>query len=150
MNGAEAIAFERLRQEKAEGYSAEHDDGHNGGELVTAGLGYTVTARAQIVSNIRRKGPEGAADLWATPPCFIPEGWPEGWEFKASPDPMRNLQKGGALIAGELDRLSRIRGIGWGGMSARDCLAAIRTDPRTNLPQDLLNLIDEVLIRPGL
>lgn len=96
--GIELIAAERERQITAEGWTAAHDDEHSEAELVVASNQYSSYAAVQV----RGKGKAQA------PPCFLPKNWP--WEreaWKPSDDPIRNLVKAGALIAAEIDRLSR-------------------------------------------
>lgn len=97
--GAELIAAERLRQVTAEGWLPHHDDDHSAAELVEAATGYAQSAATQV------RGGCG----WD----HEPEGWPwmpEWW--KPSDDPIRNLVKAGALIAAEIDRLSRLKALG--------------------------------------
>lgn len=80
------IADERVRQLDAEGYRAEHDDEHDGGELARCAAGFL--------------GAEG-------PDAPKPADWPFGccdWKPK---DRIRNLVRAGALIAAEIDRLQR-------------------------------------------
>lgn len=87
--GIELIAAERERQITAEGWSAEHDDVHDTGELLDAGVCY--------------------AEAVQTNDKTLPIDWPwvaEWW--KPTDDPVRNLVKAGALIAAEIDRLSRM------------------------------------------
>lgn len=89
LSGAERIALERLRQIEQEGWTPEHDDSHDLGELANAAACYTL-------ANFDGKG------------VGVPMAWP--WEdswWKPSDDPIRNLEKAGALIAAEIDRLQR-------------------------------------------
>lgn len=97
MTGAEMIAAERQRQIEAEGWTPEHDDEHEAAEILRAATSYIDTAYAQAM----RRPPRTRA----------PMGWPwsECW-WKPSDDPIRNLVKGGALIAAEIDRLKRLLG----------------------------------------
>jgi hypothetical protein len=93
-NGAERIADERLRQIMAEGFTAEHDDGHIHGELAMAAACYAA--------------PGGIYDLHPV--------WPWDGEDKrpdhtpTDDDRIRLLEKAGALIAAEIDRLLRKQG----------------------------------------
>lgn len=98
MNGVELIRRERQRQRSrargGEAYSSGHDDEHDDGEI----------ARAAAVYAMPPKFRERNQDLVAilTPP---------GWYLRLSTDDrMRELVKAGALIAAELDRLSRLGG----------------------------------------
>lgn len=93
-DGFELIAIERTRQLIVEGYSPEHDDTHDRGELLDAGICY---AFAAIKCENRHK------DTWNPP-----SQWPwsdESWN--PSDDYVRNLEKAGALIAAEIDRHHR-------------------------------------------
>lgn len=91
--GAEMIAAERQRQIEREGWTAEHDDEHEWGELARAGACYADHTAAML------EGQETD-----DPHPF----WPwrtEDW--KPTSDPIRDLVKAGALLAAEIDRLSR-------------------------------------------
>lgn len=85
-DGAARIAAERQRQIDSEGYSLEHDaSDHVDGDLAKAAACYA------LPESVR----ESAMDLW-----------PEGWRFKADTR-IRELEKAGALIAAEIDRLEQ-------------------------------------------
>lgn len=91
MNGIERIAAERRRQIGKEGWTADHDDEHVGGELAVAAACYAARA-----GQLDRDDP--------------PDAWPWGDEWwKPNDDPIRDLERAGALIAAEIDRLLRIR-----------------------------------------
>ena len=87
MNGIERIAAERQRQIEVEGWTPEHDDMYDNGELAAAAACYAADKRRYT---------------YAPPPQ-----WP--WDAKWwKPDShIRSLEKAGALIAAEIDR--RIR-----------------------------------------
>ena len=89
MTGTERIAAERKRQIDVEGWTAEHDDKHTNGELVEAAATYAYQALGSRVPAIA---------LWPWDLC----------SWKPSENPVRNLEKAGALIAAEIDRLQRI------------------------------------------
>jgi hypothetical protein len=94
--GAERIAAERKRQVEAEGWTPEHDLQHDSGELASAAAAYTYAAIVTMQGGCwRHEDP-------------VPGSWPwsQGW-WKPSDDPIRNLEKAGALIAAEIDRLTR-------------------------------------------
>jgi hypothetical protein len=76
------IAAERSRQVEVEGWTLEHDDAHDSGELADAAACYA----------LGRKMPS----IWP---------WAEEW-WKPS-DRRRNLIKAGALIVAEIERLDR-------------------------------------------
>ena len=79
--GTTAITAERQRQVAVEGWTPEHDAHHSKGELARAAACYALGAR---------------------PPGLWP--WEDKW-WKPS-DTKRNLEKAGALIAAEIDRLT--------------------------------------------
>ena len=89
MNGAELIAAERMRQVDAEGWTPEHDDHHDQGELAQAAAAYAMVASAYHCADEYEV-------LWP---------FEDGW--KPSEDGIRNLARAGALIAAEIDRLLR-------------------------------------------
>lgn len=98
--GVIAILKERERQETVEGWTPEQDDSYTSGELISAAISYAGEAGSIIW------GPDGIGD------CPVPGSAPEDWPWapswwKPSPDPIRNLEKAGALIAAEIDRLKR-------------------------------------------
>lgn len=95
MTGAEMIAAERKRQISVEGWTPKHDDEHNQCEMVMVAQCYAEAAAAIIIGE---------------PVCELPDIWPASWDakwWKPSADPVRNLQKAGALIAAEIDRIQR-------------------------------------------
>lgn len=95
MNGSERIAAERQRQIDVESYGAEHDDAETG--LLAAAHAFFVWAENQI-------GGEDPITVYGR----LPDWWPwEPRDWKPSPDPIRNLEIAGALIAAEIDRLLR-------------------------------------------
>jgi len=90
--GASLIVAERARQVTAEGWTPDHDDEHDTGELVAAARTYAKYAERQSNAQVQLR----------------PSSWP--WEpssWKPSADPIHNLVKAGALIAAEIDRLLR-------------------------------------------
>lgn len=99
------IAAERSRQVLCEGFTPEHDDTHNGGQLSWAASAYASVGSAVIRGATAEEFP---LDM------MLCEGdWPgcEGWDswWKPSDDPIKNLVKAGALLAAEIDRLLRSR-----------------------------------------
>ena len=93
--GTYLIQEERQRQLDVEGWTPEHDEQHNLGQLALAAKTYILFAQDSLCGRARAVYP----------------GWP--WDYswwKPSPDPIRNLVKAGALIAAEIDRLQRLKG----------------------------------------
>lgn len=96
--GVDRIAAERERQISEKGWSLEHDDDHYNGEIAGAAASYAEFAHRQIAS---------APSPYVGGP-FQTWRW-AGSDWKPSGDPVRNLEKAGALIAAEIDRLLRER-----------------------------------------
>jgi hypothetical protein len=98
--GIELIAEERARQISQEGWTPEHDNQHRRGELAHAAVGYASLAAYQ--SSAHLTSPATEMDPHPQWP------WDADW-WKPSASRIRNLQKAGALIAAEIDRLQRLR-----------------------------------------
>lgn len=108
-SGTDRIAIERVRQIEVEGYGHAHDDVHDDGSLAMAAACYAANAACERIY-VKR---EYAAGLSFDDP------WPWEDRFDARPhdgnvlkDPtdeqaIRMLEKAGALIAAEIDRLLR-------------------------------------------
>ncbi|KKN56864.1 hypothetical protein LCGC14_0567890 [marine sediment metagenome] len=97
--GSRRIAAERQRQIEVERWTAEHDDAHSNGCLAAAAAAYA----------LRVASTEAQCDNWTTTYGAMAESvWPfdEDW-WKPSSDPVRDLERAGALIAAEIDRLLR-------------------------------------------
>ncbi len=92
VSGARRIMMERFRQITAEGWTAEGDDQYVNGELRDAGIAYSMACDDRAA--------EGARGVWP---------WDETF-WKPSEDPIRNLEKAGALFSAEIDRLLRKEG----------------------------------------
>lgn len=100
--GITAIWTERLRQIGVEGWTSAHDDAHTKGELAMAAVCYAALAAFTQCRHLEGKPSE------MFPPKTDSVWWPwaEEW-WKPSDDPIRNLEKAGALLAAEIDRLKR-------------------------------------------
>lgn len=110
MNGVERIAAERQRQVDVEGWTPEHDGEHDDGSLTSAARCYAHTALCQMNSDMPTNTPPGDGWPWTRTVVaydFTRESVRDGW--KPSTDPIRNLEKAGALIAAEIDRLQAAR-----------------------------------------
>lgn len=82
------VQAERKRQVEVEGWTPEHDDKHNGGELADAAACYALWAGGINPGNWR-------------------EFWPWAPEWLRHSEPRRMLVKAGALILAEIERLDR-------------------------------------------
>lgn len=98
MNGIESIAAERKRQIEIEGWTPEHDDTHDKGEMAKAASCYAAAAGTD---------PELRRDIEAH--LSEPEElWPWHWQWWKPKDRRADLVRAGALIAAEIDRLDRL------------------------------------------
>lgn len=84
-SGIAAIAAERRRQVEAEGWTSEHDDQHEYGEMAAAAACYALSSDPDHL------------ELW----------WPWISKWWKPTNRRRDLVKAGALIAAEIDRLDR-------------------------------------------
>jgi len=113
MNGIQRIAAERQRQIEDEKWTPENDDEYDIGQLVDAAICYA-TAATCLANGPVMMGPEYDCN-----PGNLMENFKDGkfghgvswpWDFewlKIDDDPIRSLEKAGALIAAEIDRLQR-------------------------------------------
>jgi hypothetical protein len=88
-----AIIAERQRQISVEGWTPEHDDEHEGGQMAVASACYILHTVAGI---------NGRCQI------TVPGMWPWAPEWWKPSTPMRNLEKAGALIVAEMERLERM------------------------------------------
>lgn len=102
MTGIERIAAERQRQISVEGWTPEHDAQHTDGSLAQAAACYTIIAKMIMSQRVT----EIVSIVLSQPPRQWP--WISTW-WKPSVDPIRNLEKAGALIAAEIDRLQYVK-----------------------------------------
>jgi len=103
MTGVERIAAERKRQIEEEGFTAEHDNTNGEEEMALAAACYAVPEKHREAAipdvTITR-------NLW-----WHLWPWDREW-WKPTPDNrIRELEKAGALIAAEIDRLLRLEGL---------------------------------------
>ncbi|MBZ9574641.1 hypothetical protein [Modicisalibacter sp. MOD 31.J] len=91
-----SLVDERQRQMTEEGWSLEHDDRHDEGELACAGAAYALNAGCQMYPH-SQQSLERAPDFW-----MFEDRW-----WKPASNPRRNLVKAGALVLAEIERLDR-------------------------------------------
>lgn len=96
LSGVELIASERQRQISSEGWSADHDDTHDKGEMAQAAASYALHAAG--ISSSYPKGIQNGCCMW----------WPWAKRWWKPRTPIKDLVRAGALIAAEIDRLQRI------------------------------------------
>lgn len=92
-SGVELIAAERRRQIEKEGWTADHDEMHGGHQLALAAVCYALPPHARLFRAF-----SDAPHLWP---------WEEEWWKPA--DRIKELAKAGALIAAEIDRITKQR-----------------------------------------
>ena len=95
-SGIELIAEERARQIREEGFYSEQDDQYVMEELASAASCYA-TPHNWRPFPVRQDGQ--APLIWP---------WSPKW-WKPGEDRIKELQKAGALIAAEIDRIQRIK-----------------------------------------
>lgn len=113
------LIAERMRQIEVEGWSPEHDDRHEHGELLEAATCY-------LLSGLRMYDPAGR-----------PSGWPWPVEWWKPKGPRRDLVRAGALCLAEQDRLTRL-GYGRQDIVQRkfdSVVAALRETPADGEPE---------------
>ncbi|WP_458763529.1 hypothetical protein [Cupriavidus basilensis] len=98
---ARDVLAERRRQVESEGWTPEHDDEHDEGELSLAAAGYAQSASDQIQCVAKKLDDSTLEDDGCPSSTF-----PHGWQFKAAP-PRGMLVKACALILAEIERLDR-------------------------------------------
>jgi len=111
MSAIEDIAAERNRQIEAEGWTPEHDDAHQFGELARAGAQYAILAawpdqaeRSVMSGDNGHAVPFDATHLHGRRETMI---WPWDAEWLKPTTPRRDLVKAGALIVAEIERIDR-------------------------------------------
>lgn len=99
-DGLALIIAERARQVSVEGWTPEHDDEHEDGELAHAANCYRALGNGSYL--------EWSPDADQSD-AEMPDGWPwddEWWNPKTR---LRNLVRAGALYQAEIERLTRAR-----------------------------------------
>lgn len=91
--GVIRIGVERVRQETREGYDATHDDRHANEELALSAACYALPPEMRRFRIVRGQ--------------TVPNLWPFTCDWKPC-ERIRELEKAGALIAAEIDRLTRL------------------------------------------
>lgn len=94
------IELERARQQLVEGWTPEHDDTHDNGELAYAAVVYARHATDA--------GGAGEALMRDARRIGAPQDWPWSLDWYKPSDRRRDLVKAGALIVAEIERLDRL------------------------------------------
>lgn len=100
------IFAERQRQVSVEGWTPDHDDdAHDSGDLAAAASAYALAACDRL--NPYSQGDGGFdASLNGGLHDEHPPMWPDEWPWKPA-SPRRMLEKAGALILAEIERIDR-------------------------------------------
>lgn len=111
-SGVLAIAQERHRQKTTEGWTPEHDDEHNDGSMAIAACCYAEMSACMALDHARAVHEYGPGH----------QHWPWDRRWWKPSTARRNLEKAGALVAAEIDRLDRAqaRASNLAGQSARE------------------------------
>lgn len=102
--GIMAIAGARLHQVQNKGFNPRMDDGYSRGELVRAAFCY-LCLEVGDGDNKMVANPDQLSELSGADGEDAPWPWAPEW-FKPK-TPVENLERAGALIAAEIDRLQR-------------------------------------------
>lgn len=115
LSGAGRIAAERRRQVEAEGWTPEHDDGHEHGELAWAAVCYAAPepVRGPVWRPCNCRSAGECNHIRGIKTWGDPWPWSAEWDKRPQaneplPARIRALEKAGALIAAEIDRLQRL------------------------------------------
>ena len=92
-----SVLDERQRQIEQEGWTPEHDDQHDKGQLAEAASCY---ADASVYAGLYGQAPPNPSD-----------DWPWDWCWWKPADRRRMLVKAGALILAEIERLDRVEAL---------------------------------------
>lgn len=99
MSVIDEIAAERRRQMEAEGWTPEHDDDHEHGQLASAAASYASPDDFDPKHIPLRSEPVGRVS--------VPSAWPWDGQWWKPTDRRRDLIKAAALIVAEIERLDR-------------------------------------------
>lgn len=96
------VLAERHRQITSEGWSTEHDDEHDSGEMAGAAACYARYTNSR--GWIFKSNPDGYRSE------SEPHDWPWSPSWWKPTNPRRDLVKAGALIIAEIERIDRAAG----------------------------------------
>ncbi len=96
MGVIEEVAAERRRQMEAEGWTPEHDDEHNKGQMASAAACYALNTARPLPTTVDTAGAR-------LPTMF----WPWNGHWWKPRDKRRDLIRAAALLVAEVERLDR-------------------------------------------
>lgn len=102
---ADDVLVERKRQVEAEGWTPEHDDQHDRGEMARAAGLYALIAGADPTNLRNAEQGYGMGDVYQE---VMNRLWPWSRSWFKSTTRRRNLVKAGALILAEIERIDRL------------------------------------------
>lgn len=102
------VATERRRQIESEGWTPEHDDIHDTGEMSLAAACYAAHS-ASCAAIQAPHSSRGILFRTRSAQDFVGEMWPWGDDWWKPSDHRKNLVKAGALILAEIERLDRLQ-----------------------------------------
>ncbi len=111
--GVGLISAERTRQQSVEGWSADHDNKHDAGEMAMAAALYAtpVPIRAEMNAPCKYCDTKEECDhVFREREWRDPWPWDKEWDKRGKHGRVRQLAIAGALIAAEIDRLIRAGG----------------------------------------
>lgn len=110
---ADEILTERMRQVESEGWTPEHDDAHDEGQLARAAACYAagpdfVTGGRYQANSCRGWDDNCYQYEFVTPPIELGKiRWPFDEDWRKHTNARRDLIKAAALIVAEIERLDR-------------------------------------------
>lgn len=103
------IAAERKRQVEDEGWTPEHDDEHESGEMARAAAAYALAASYPDFFRMKNSAVDKLREEYSggkfTP---LRELWPWDWAWWKPKNRRRDLIRAAALIVAEVERLKRL------------------------------------------
>lgn len=100
LDGNALLMEERWRQKTEEGWTTEHDEGHDSGDLARAADCYRRIGNGSLGYSTPQADQSEAS---------VPQGWPWARQWWKPKTRLRNLVRAGALYQAEIDRLCRQR-----------------------------------------
>lgn len=107
---AQDVLAERARQVNAEGWTPDHDDEHDTGELAIAAACYAAHTGVDVAAH--HPGTKTDPAYWRLSRAqeFVRSMWPWGAKWWKPKDRRRNLVRAAALLLAEIERLDRASG----------------------------------------
>jgi hypothetical protein len=107
------VIAERNRQKSQKGWTSEHDDEHDSGELATAAACYALPDEKREIrpfNVVRDIGRSVGESILITGVDVVPRLWPWDAEWWKPKDRRRDLVRAAALLIAEIERIDRSKG----------------------------------------